>query len=199
MLDLLKNTINKLFFNRLINLLKKLPLSPNHWTFLGFLFGITTAISIYQKEFYIAIIFLILTALCDMIDGALARNEKITTKFGKLFDTTIDKYIEGLVALAIALIIPSVYLPSLLWGAIGLFGSIIISVISNVGQGLTDKKTFKLMSRSDRGIFLIISLILTIIFNISILAYALIIITILSHLTAIILLIEYYIILKKEK
>jgi hypothetical protein len=91
-----------------------------------------------------------------------------------------------------------VLMPSLIWGVLSIWGSVLISVVSNVGGILTKKQPFKLVGRGDRGLIIWVGLILGLIKPVFF-SYSIILITILSHITVIVMLIEYSIILKKEE
>jgi archaetidylinositol phosphate synthase len=68
-----------------------LGLSANAITTFGlaFLIGVTYAFS--DQNYFLATGFIILNALCDLIDGAVARQTNTQTQIGKLFDRTADK------------------------------------------------------------------------------------------------------------
>jgi phosphatidylglycerophosphate synthase len=143
-------------------------------------------------------IFGLVMAFCDIMDGEIAKLKNNTTPFGRLLDVMVDKYVEGFVGLAAGLSMPAVLFPSLVWGILSVWGSILISVVSNIGGIITDKKPVKLVGRGDRGILILIGLIGGMIRPVFF-TYSVIIITVLSHITVIHMLIQYDLILKKEE
>src|SRR3989338_6058256 len=175
MLDRYRNWFYKTRFSIFVSALVKSRVHPNLLTVLGLVFGIFAAYLIFKRYFLVSIVFLILTALCDMCDGWVARLSRKTTKFGVIFDVTVDKYVEGFIGLAFAFVAPQVIFPAYIWVVIAVFGSIIISLVSNIGL---------LLARFFGNIFL---------------TYTIILIAILSHLTVLSLVIDYYKILKKNK
>jgi phosphatidylglycerophosphate synthase len=74
----------------LIWLLDKLHIPPVVLTILGFLFGTAGAFSIFYSK-KLALIFLLLYLLCDILDGALARFNRTPTITGWWQDYIIDR------------------------------------------------------------------------------------------------------------
>ncbi|MBI2148342.1 CDP-alcohol phosphatidyltransferase family protein [Candidatus Woesearchaeota archaeon] len=140
MLDRYRKWLYNTKFSKAISKLVMLKINPNLITFLGLIFGIIAAYLIYKHFLLLAIIPLILSGLCDLCDGWVARLSHKETKFGVIFDVSLDKYVEGLIGLGYAFITPSFLIPGYIWVIIAVFGSVIISVISNVGAALTKSK-----------------------------------------------------------
>ena len=134
MLDLFKNKLDKTFVRYVITFLAKYEINPNILTIIGLLSGVISAYFIYKGHFIISIIPIILSASCDICDGWLARATKRVSKFGKILDTISDKYVEGLFGLALAFILKDFLIPGYAWAIIAVFGSIIISLVSNIGD-----------------------------------------------------------------
>src|SRR3989338_6315871 len=160
MLDRYRNKLYDTGISRTVNKIATSRLNPNTITIFGLIFGIIAAYLIFRHYLLISIIFLVLSSICDLCDGWVARVAHKETKFGALFDVTLDKYVEGLIGLAFAFITPSLFFPGYVWVILAVFGSVIISVVSNVGDALTKEKPFKIASRFDRGIIIVIGLIL---------------------------------------
>jgi archaetidylinositol phosphate synthase len=53
--------------------------------------------------FAIGSIFLLLSAILDLVDGSVARRTEKETRFGAVFDWIVDKYVDAIVILAIGL------------------------------------------------------------------------------------------------
>ncbi len=198
MLDKYRNWLYKTKFSKFISELVRSEISPNSITILGLFLGLLAAYLIFKHKFLLSIIFLIISGICDICDGWVARVSKKTTKFGMIFDVTIDKYVEGLIGLAFAFIAPFFLFPGYVWVVIAVFGSIIISVVSNIGISLSKERPFKLVSRFDRGILIVLGLILATFLGDIYLTYTLVIVAILTHLTVLSLVISYYRILKEK-
>ena len=198
MLDLLKDKLDKTFIRYIIKFLAKYNFDPNALTIIGLITGIFSAYLIYREYFIYSIFTIILSASCDICDGWLARATKKVSKFGKLLDTISDKYVEGFFGLALAFILKDFIIPGFAWAIIAVFGSIIISLVSNMGSSMSNKKIFKITSRFDRAILLIVGFIIAGIYGSLYLTYTIALIAILSHITAITILIQYYFIFKNS-
>ena len=92
-----------------INLLVKLRISPNMVTTSAFFFVAFTVYFIIQKNTLAIGVTLAVTALVDLIDGAVAKKVG-STRFGDFYDAVIDRLIEGIVYIAIAYSYPEYYL-----------------------------------------------------------------------------------------
>jgi cardiolipin synthase len=81
---------------------------PNILTMLRFILIPPIVISIAHEKFIIAVIFLIISGLTDVLDGTIARKFNFITDFGKLMDPFADKatQVAILVTLAVKAIIP---------------------------------------------------------------------------------------------
>ena len=94
----------------------KFGLGPNFWTFLGLLISIFTAVafsfgssfpvSLDFPNFYYPIIggfLLLIGGFFDIVDGAVARYQKISNNKGKFLDSTIDRVSEIIIFVGIFL------------------------------------------------------------------------------------------------
>ena len=81
---------------------------PNALTILRFILIPFIVIFLFQDKYIEALIFLVISALTDVLDGFIARKFNFITNFGKLIDPLADKatQIAILVTLAIRQIIP---------------------------------------------------------------------------------------------
>lgn len=81
---------------------------PNILTIIRFLLIPPIVITIAYEEFILALIFLILSAITDVLDGTIARRFNFVTDFGKLVDPLADKATQTaiLITLAVKEIIP---------------------------------------------------------------------------------------------
>ena len=81
---------------------------PNILTLIRFLLIAPIVILIANEEFIIALIFLIISGITDVLDGTIARKFNLITDFGKLMDPFADKatQVAILVTLAIKGILP---------------------------------------------------------------------------------------------
>src|SRR5262249_57895971 len=88
---------------RLVRALAALGLSTNMARFLGFVFSCVTAAVLATGNLRIGAVMVLLSGAFDMVDGALARVRNQKTTFGAFFDSTLDRYSEGVVLLGVIL------------------------------------------------------------------------------------------------
>ncbi len=76
--------------------LGKTKISPNVWTFLGFIFALLAGILYATKptEPYLAAIAIIVSGVFDVLDGAVARVTDTVSKAGSFNDSTLDRVAE---------------------------------------------------------------------------------------------------------
>lgn len=98
----LKPTFERLV-EPLVDLLNKLGITPNLITILGLFLVAIGALFLYLGQNLISFIFLLLGALCDAIDGSLARRSGRNSPFGAFFDSLMDRISDALPFIAIAL------------------------------------------------------------------------------------------------
>lgn len=72
--------------------LSKIGLTPNILTAIGFLLGVLSGISFGIGYLVAGGIILLLSGLCDLMDGAVAKGMNMTTKFGAFIDSVADRY-----------------------------------------------------------------------------------------------------------
>lgn len=77
-----------------INLLVRNNINPNVFTVLGFLITCVGAYYYTIHSLVLAGVLILLGGICDIIDGKVARKSGRVTKFGALFDSTLDRYSE---------------------------------------------------------------------------------------------------------
>jgi archaetidylinositol phosphate synthase len=69
-------------------------LKPDIINVLGLVFSLFFLFLLIQKQYPLALAAFILSGLCDVIDGAVARATKKVTAFGGLFDSSIDRLVD---------------------------------------------------------------------------------------------------------
>ncbi|MFN4013220.1 MAG: CDP-alcohol phosphatidyltransferase family protein [Aquificaceae bacterium] len=99
----LKPTFERLI-EPLVDLLHKLGASPNLITFLGLFLVAIGSYFLYLGQNLVSLAFLLLGALCDAIDGSLARRlGKSSLPLGAFLDSLVDRVSDALPFIAIAL------------------------------------------------------------------------------------------------
>jgi len=113
----------------------KTGITPNMITGLTLVVALVTAWIFYQGYLLLGLLFLILTVVMDMFDGAVARAAGLSSKFGATFDHVLDRYAEYLFMLGLMMGPAVVIWPYSLggsfipwfWGFFTLFGMIMAS------------------------------------------------------------------------
>lgn len=72
-------------------LLLKTGLSPDHLTVIGLLIGAGAAVAVGAGHLHLGLILVILAALPDLFDGALAKASNTASQRGAFFDSTVDR------------------------------------------------------------------------------------------------------------
>jgi len=149
--------------NPFVKFLIKLGLTPNAVTVIGLLLNIVvTAIFIEGAEkghrgelSYIgwAGAMVLFAGVFDMLDGQVARLGKMSSSFGALFDSVLDRYSELILFLGICYyLIAHHYFYSSLFAFIALIGSMMVSYTRARAEGLGVECKEGLMQRPERVI-----------------------------------------------
>lgn len=81
----------------------KIGLSPNRITLLALLFGLLCAWLFLRGMFVAGSVALLVSAVLDLADGAVARRTGRETRFGAVIDWIVDKYVDTLAMLGVGL------------------------------------------------------------------------------------------------
>lgn len=186
--------------NPLIKGLIKLHITPNMITTLGFIGNIVaTASFIYaalsfqagnQATAFAHVVWggatILFAGLFDMIDGRLARLGNMSTTFGAMWDSVLDRYSELISLFGVVLIF---LLNGDFWLGVvsftAMIGSIMVSYVRARAEGLNIECKVGIMQRPERVVVLALTAILTgITSNLQWLAGGMILIAILANITA---------------
>jgi len=154
--------------NPLIELLVRWKVKPNTITTIGLVIStFATVIFIYGGKFgerndhsYIgwAGVVILFGGLFDMIDGRLARVGKMTSTFGALYDSVLDRYSEMIMFLGICwYLVAQSYFLSSLFAFIALIGSVMVSYIRARAESLGAHADVGFMQRPERIIIIGVS------------------------------------------
>jgi len=149
--------------NPLVKFLIKLGLTPNAVTLIGLILNIlVTVIFIEGAEkgnrgelSYIgwAGAMVLFAGIFDMLDGQVARMGKMSSSFGALFDSVLDRYSELVLFLGICYyLISHHYFYSSLFAFIAMIGSLMVSYTRARAEGLGVECKEGLMQRPERVI-----------------------------------------------
>jgi CDP-diacylglycerol--glycerol-3-phosphate 3-phosphatidyltransferase len=141
-------------------LLVNLKVHPHVITFSGLLISMIAFNFFRLGYFFYAGLMVILAGMCDVLDGRLARDTHQITKFGALFDSTIDRYSEVLMFLGLAIFFhdKQSYIVYLI--ILALTGSFMVSYTRARAEGLGIECKIGLMQRPERMTYLTIGSIL---------------------------------------
>jgi len=82
--------------------LRKTKLTPDHLTVVGLLVGASAAVAVGSGRLILGLVLVILAALPDLLDGALAKASETSSQRGAFFDSTIDRVTDALLLGGIA-------------------------------------------------------------------------------------------------
>lgn len=87
--------------NFIVAHLHRWGVTPNMVTYTGFILTVGIAILLARGEFLIGGVLLIGVSLLDLVDGSLARATQQSSTFGAFLDSTLDRYSEAVIFLAL--------------------------------------------------------------------------------------------------
>ena len=155
---LLPDWLNHGFVKRMspiVNVAARLDIHPNTLTTITFLLGCAAAYAMAGGAIRLAACLILLSGLCDIIDGKLARHSGKATKFGALYDSTLDRYSEAIFFFSMALyFIKNGYYLTSVAVAVGLGGSMMVSYIRARAEGLGFDCKVGLIQRPERILLL---------------------------------------------
>jgi len=149
-----------------VRILSKSGITPNALTFINLALNIIAAYVIATGHFLLGGILVLVAGLFDLLDGALARFTKQTTRFGAILDSVVDRISEA--AILCGLLIW--YIPQeeasleIVLILIVLIGSFLVSYIRARAEGLGWQCQAGLFTRAERVIVLAIGLLVNQIF-----------------------------------
>ena len=145
-------------------LFAKLGVSPNAVTVSGHLMAWVCAYLLSQGLLAAGGVVLLLSGVCDLFDGALARATGRVTRFGGLLDSVSDRLSEAVILLGLLLFyVTQVTNSTSEWGIVliyfALAGSLMVSYVRAKAEGLRINCEVGVMTRPERIGLMIIALI----------------------------------------
>ena len=155
---LLPESLQNMFLPLLSPLIKALTrwgIHPNGLTLAGFIITCMAAAALIKGNLRIGGLLILLGGLCDSMDGNLARSTGKASRFGALFDSTMDRYSEFAMFLGIGAYFISIkdYF-SLTAAFLALCGSIMVSYTRARAESLGFDSKAGMMQRAERIVFL---------------------------------------------
>lgn len=160
-------------------LAKAFPVNPNIITFIGMIITSSSGFVI-PFNLFLGGVIILAGGFFDLIDGIIARANRRTTKFGALFDSTLDRIADGFIFLGIIWYFSNISDDiALLLTVVCMIASFLISYVRSRAEGLGVSCNVGIIERPERLIFLAFGCLTTLLFPI------LLILTILSWITVI--------------
>jgi CDP-diacylglycerol--glycerol-3-phosphate 3-phosphatidyltransferase len=174
------------FLNAVARFFHRIGLTPNLLTLIGF--GMVCVIALVIALGYEALggILLIFAAAFDAADGSLARLSNRVTRFGGFLDSTLDRYADSVLLLALVwrgIVYNNRWI--ILLAVIALIGSLLVSYARARAEGLNVQLKEGWFTRLERMILLIVGLVFTIFFGPPTLVIMLAILAVLANVTAV--------------
>ncbi len=140
-------------------LLRRTGLTPDHLTVAGLALGVGAAFAIGSGRLLLGLVLVVLAALPDLLDGALAKASGAASQRGAFFDSTVDRITDAVLFGGVAWYLASEESPhmSLLPFAVMALSSI-ISYQRAKAESLGLDAKGGLMERAERGVLLCIGL-----------------------------------------
>lgn len=104
-------------------LCRKIGLTPNFLTGLSLICAVVSGVFFWKGQLLLGVLFVLLTSLADMLDGATARAGNMGTRFGAILDHVSDRY--GEFFILAGLCVSGLTHP--IWPLFALFGMLIAS------------------------------------------------------------------------
>jgi archaetidylinositol phosphate synthase len=104
---------------------KRIKINPNILTIIGLLISLLSAYMFARGDLLLGGIFILVSGLADVIDGAVARNHAAETPFGGILDSTADRFADAFILIGI------IYGGSVNWliGILALHASLSVSYV----------------------------------------------------------------------
>ncbi|MFZ0390703.1 MAG: CDP-alcohol phosphatidyltransferase family protein [Calditrichia bacterium] len=157
----LPNSIQKWFIGFIdpfIEAIVRFNVHPNHFTILGLFISLVGAIFYAKHDIRLGGLFILLGGLSDIIDGKVARRTGLSTKFGALFDSSLDRYSEVFMFLGTAIFFVQrdhPYTSIMVFLALG--GSMMVSYVRARAEGLGYDCKVGIMQRPERIVYVGVS------------------------------------------
>lgn len=151
-------------FNPAIHFFVKFDLNPNWLTTLSLLLCLIASFYFARGSFRWAAFLLMIGGVFDMIDGQVARASNRVTRFGALYDSTLDRFAEIFIFIGISMhVIEADVLPEIALGVksavlmLAVSGSLMVSYVRARAESLDFECKKGLLQRPERFVLLIVS------------------------------------------
>jgi CDP-diacylglycerol---glycerol-3-phosphate 3-phosphatidyltransferase len=139
--------------------LGRIGISPNAVTWLSLLIAAASGVAVLSGAFALGAALLIMSGLCDALDGAIARATGRVSPFGALLDSTVDRLADALPLIGLM-----VFFASRPWlalvPALAMLGAFVVPYVRARAEGLGVTLPPLFMRRPERLVLLVLSLLL---------------------------------------
>lgn len=162
------------------NALGKSGISPNTLSILAALVSVAAALLYLRGTAFLAALVLLVSVFLDVLDGAVARATKATSRFGSVLDHVLDRYVEYIVVIGIV----AGGFVSWFWGLFALIGMLLASYSRAAAEsvGGLSSCTVGLAERQEKLLLILAGSFLVATWS-NALEYAMILVGLLSHVT----------------
>ena len=149
----------------MVGILSKSRLKPTTLTFIGLAISIGAAYAIAIGYFLLGGALVLVSGLFDLLDGALARFTKQSTKFGAILDSTFDRVSEAVIFCGLLIwLMRGGATSGIVLVFAALIGSFLVSYIRARAEGLGLECHVGLFTRAERVIVLALGLLVNQVF-----------------------------------
>jgi CDP-diacylglycerol--glycerol-3-phosphate 3-phosphatidyltransferase len=152
-----KNTVRSVF-EPVVTLLVRLGIGPDAVTVTGLVVAVGAGVAAGAGRLRLAGACLILSALCDLLDGQIARRSGRSGPAGALLDSCLDRLAEGAVFLGLIIAFGPQSPARVLVTGVALIGSYMVSYTRARAEGLGFDCQVGWMERPERLVVLIVAL-----------------------------------------
>ena len=163
----------------------RLELNPNFFTTIGFILTIGGAVLFATGQIVAAGAIVLLAGTFDIVDGKVARATNRVTKFGALYDSTLDRYSEVIMffGMAFHFVRADMFITSVAV-SFALGGSIMVSYVRARAEALGFQCKVGIMQRPERVVYIGFGAVFSFI-HLGTFIFAILLIAIFANITAI--------------
>lgn len=159
---------------------KRIKINPNILTIIGLLISLLAAYMFARGDLLLGGIFILVSGLADVIDGAVARNHGAETPFGGILDSTVDRFADAFILIGI------IYSGTVSWliGVLAIHASLSVSYVRARIEVEGISGSVGIAERAERLVILVAGAFLSVIMNSNyFLVLAVILIMVLGYFT----------------
>lgn len=159
----------------------RIRINPNYVTLAGFIIALAAGYAFAMKNLFLGGLLIALSGFMDIIDGAIARKNSKTTKFGGFLDSTLDRFSDAFILIGIT------YGGFINWlnGMLALHASLSVSYVRARAEGEGIPCSIGVAERAERLLILMLGAFLGSVLGDFVMEIAIILVIILGYFTVI--------------